>query len=247
MLPRFLAPELPGHVFALPPEESAHAARVLRLRRGDELLVFDGHGRQVRASVERIDRGAVHVRALGPAPAVPEPAVSLTLLQSVLKTAAMDEVIRNATMMGVSSIQPVVSTHSTVTLPVLVRRHSVARWQRVAVSAAKQCGRAVVPAIRQPEPFEAATAGPVGTSIRLLLVEPAAHRPSTRSVRSIAGARRPASALVAVGPEGGWTPKEVARAEADGFVTVGLGGRVLRADAVSLAAIAVLQFVWGDL
>ncbi len=249
MPPRFFVPEFSeDHTFALPPAESTHAARVLRVRPGDEIRVFDGQGVEIRAEVERVAPDAVIVRPRERVTPAPEPAVMLTVLQSVIKTAAMDDVVRDAAMMGVTRLQPIVSARSNVTLEVLSRRRSVARWQRVAVAATKQCGRAVVPDIRPPMGFDAALPVAEGWApTRILLVEPAARHPTVLSARALVDAAPPSSAVLAVGPEGGWTEVEVAAAEASGFVALALGARVLRADAVSIAAIAVLQFIWGDL
>ena len=101
----------------MPPDESKHAARVLRVQPADEVLVFDGRGTQLRAVIDRVERSVVLVRPIEIVSAAPEPAVSLTLLQSVIKSSAMDEVVRNAVMIGVTRIRPVVSATTAVARP----------------------------------------------------------------------------------------------------------------------------------
>src|SRR4029450_497267 len=114
MLPRFLATDLdPGsNTASLSAEEAHHLTHVLRLRFGDEIAVFDGNGREYRARVERVSRGGAFVHLLEEISAAPAPAVRLTLAQAVLKGDKMEDVIRDATMMGVSAIEPLVTAHS---------------------------------------------------------------------------------------------------------------------------------------
>ena len=247
MIPRFLAPDLrDDESFSLPTEEAAHASRVLRLRPGAEVLVFDGRGRQVRARLEQVDRTRVTVRPVALERAATEPAVQLTLAQAVLKTEGMDDVVRDATMMGVSTLLPVVSARSTVSLETLTNRRSVGRWRRIAVASAKQCGRAVVPEIRMPLARVMAIPGDM-PALRLVLVEPSAEVQALGTVAALQAADPPDAALMAIGPEGGWDPAELAWFLGEGFVALTLGPRILRADAAALVSIAVLQFVWGDL
>src|SRR5918994_5841104 len=131
MLPRFLLPDLDTHrpEAVLPPEEAHHLSRVLRVKVGGEIAVFDGRGREFRAHVASIDRQVVTVRLLAPVVPMPPPAVPLTLVQSVLKSDAMDDVVRDCAMVGVESIQPVVSERTTVKSSLLVK--AAERWRRI--------------------------------------------------------------------------------------------------------------------
>src|ERR671914_1168368 len=112
MLPRFLVPDLDSRRpdAALPRDEAHHLTRVLRLKVGDDIAVFDGRGHEFHARVASASREAVTVTLLEPVIASGLPSVALTLVQSVLKAEAMDDVIRDCTMVGVQTIQPVVST-----------------------------------------------------------------------------------------------------------------------------------------
>ncbi len=247
MTPRFLAPALrEDGDFLLPAEEAIHATRVLRLGPGSEVLVFDGRGRQVRGRIERVERTQVTVRPIAPAQAAAEPAVRLTLAQAVLKSDAMDEVVRDATMMGVATLLPVVSAHSPISLETMTKRRSLDRWVRIAVASAKQCGRAVVPEVRAP--VASVTRLVLDeSSQRFLLVEPSVRVQALGHIRHLQAADPPDSAVLAIGPEGGWATEEVEWFQHAGFVALTLGPRTLRADAAALASIAILQFAWGDL
>jgi len=250
MEPRFLAPlaRMPGSTVELPSDEAHHLARVLRLRSGARIVVFDGHGLEFLAEVVDVNRKGVRVVLLEPRDPVPEPHVRLTLIQGVLKGDHMDDVVRDAVMLGIAAIQPVATARSQVPSDALRRGSSVARWERIAVSSAKQCGRAVVPAIAPARTIETVigTPPPSGT-VRLMLVEPGAAAPGARDANDLKARARPEAAELAIGPEGGWTSDEIAAAVAGRFELLTLGRRTLRADAAPVVAVAVLQFIWGEL
>ena len=247
MLPRFYAPDLvAGDAGAvLPAQEAHHLTRVLRLGEGDEIAVFDGRGAEYRARVTAAARDGVQVTLIEPIAPAPEPRVALTLVQAILKGDKMDAVVRDATMMGAVALEPIVTTHGVVRLASVAGGKSAERWRRVAVSSAKQCRRAVVPAIEEPRAFGEALAA-ARDGLRLLLVEPSADAGEGQSMRSLTG-RADRSVALFVGPEGGWTAEEVDGAVASGCVPVTLGRITLRADAVPLAALAVVRFALGDL
>jgi 16S rRNA (uracil1498-N3)-methyltransferase len=243
MLPRFLAETLDAGAGTarLSEDETRHLAQVLRLAAGDEVAVFDGAGREFRARVDRVARDGADLKLLGEYPAAPEPAVRLTLAQAVIKGEKMDDLVRDATMMGVTAIEPLVTDHTAAHMKA---GRAPERLRRIAIASAKQCRRAVVPAIG------------IGTNLpdwlaqdhaelRVLLVEPSATVEG-HSLSTLSG-RRPASASLLVGPEGGWSVGEIEAAVRAGCVPITLGRRTLRADAIPIVAIGLLQFVWGDL
>ena len=246
---RFFAPALdPGdETVALPREEAEHLTRVLRLGVGDTVSVFDGRGREYLARVASAVRRDVRVQLVSRVEPAAEAAVAITLVQAVLKADKMDEVIRDAVMLGVAAVQPIVTKRTEVTVA-LVRDTRVERWRRVALASTKQSRRAVVPEVRTPLTLETYLDDPPA-ALRLMLVEPAAATASeeVESVATLQARPAPADAVVMIGPEGGWTEQECAAARARGVHLVTLGHRTLRADAVPIAAISVLQFLWGDL
>lgn len=245
MLPRFHAPAASSGetTIDLPPDEARHLSRVLRLGPGAEIAVFDGRGREFLAVVEEVSRTGARVRLVAPREPAPEPAVHLTLVQGVLKGDHMDAVVRDAVMLGVAAIQPVATAYGQVRLDALARGAGTARWRRIAVASAKQCRRAVVPDILPAREFrEFVAASGFVADLRVLLVEPAAAGAGDAS--ALRRLPRPRAADLAIGPEGGWAAEEIETAVAHGFVPVTLGRRTLRADAVPVAAIAVLQFLW---
>jgi 16S rRNA (uracil1498-N3)-methyltransferase len=233
-------------VVALPADEAVHLTRVLRLARGDRVVIFNGRGQAFDAIVQSSGKGGVQVVVGAACDAAPEARVAVTLVQSVLKGDKMDDVVRDAVMIGVAAIQPVMTSRSEVTPASLERGRRRERWERVAVSAAKQCGRAVVPAILEPEPFEAIPTlvderqlpGPA-----MMLVEPQAGG-EVSSLGDLEGPP-PREVSLLIGPEGGWTPEEIALAS-DWCRLVTLGGRTIRGDAMALVAVAALFAKWGE-
>lgn len=245
MRPRFYVPDLvaDADVTALPDEEAEHLVRVLRLGVGAEIEVFDGRGGLWRAEVVAAGKRSAGVRLIEPGRPAVELGLPVTLVISALKADKMDDVARDAVMLGVAAIQPVVSERSEISLSNIEKSDRVARWQRIAVSSAKQCGRAVVPVVLPVQTLANYLAAP-SASARLICVEPSATVSDTRTVQTIA---KPQSAHVIVGPEGGWTPAEVTAARAAGVIPVSLGGRTLRADAAPIVALTALLTTWSEL
>jgi 16S rRNA (uracil1498-N3)-methyltransferase len=261
--PRAYAPDLdPSQkTAALSPEESAHLIRVLRLEAGARVLVFDGRGAQFLARITTAAKDRVTLALLDPVPPAAEPRVRLTLAQAVLKGEKMDHVVRDATMMGVSAVIPLITERTVIPRSALEMGRVRERWHRIAVSSAKQCGRAIVPEIGPPERltdlFEA-QAQDAPDVMRLQLVEPSAVVSATHASDAMGTADAtdaatngrlpaepsPSGTLIAIGPEGGWSPEEVDQAREAGWQTWTLGARTLRAESAPLAALSILTYAW---
>jgi 16S rRNA (uracil1498-N3)-methyltransferase len=241
---RFFAPSLdPGdETVLLPRDEAEHLTRVLRLGVGDTVAVFDGRGREFLARVASADRRDVRVQLLSRLETTPEPTVPLTLAQAVLKGEKMDDVVRDAVMLGVAAVQPIVTRRTEVTVAALLRGARIDRWRRVALASAKQSRRAVLPEVRMPLTFDTFLDEPPA-ALRLMLVEPGATS-GAEPLSTLRQERAPADAMLMIGPEGGWDEGEWSAARDRGIRLVSLGPRTLRADAVPVAAISVLDFLW---
>lgn len=241
---RFFAPALdPGdETVMLPKDEAEHLTRVLRLSVGDTVAIFDGRGHEFMARVASAARRDVRVQLLSRIEPAAEPLVPLTLAQAVLKADKMDEVVRDAVMLGVAAIQPLITKRSEVTVAALMRGTRRDRWTRVAIASVKQSRRAILPDIRTPLALEAYLNEP-SPSLSLMFVEPGAGA-SVPTLAVLRDRPAPSSAALLVGPEGGWDEEEWTAAQAQGVELVTLGHRTLRADAVPIAAISILQFLW---
>ena len=242
MIPRFFAPaaSTTGSVVDLPAEEAAHLVRVLRLRKGASICAFDGRGHEWRAEVEETGGRRVSIRLVEDVMPAPEPGVRIVLSVALLKGDKMDDVVRDAVMLGVSAVRPVVSRRVVGPGTRAVGEARRARWQRIAVSSAKQCGRAVVPEILPASALSALLTGQSGRK-RLALMEPE----SAGGTRRIVEVPRSDDVELVVGPEGGWAADEAEQLAAT-CQLVTMGSQTLRADAVPLIAITALRVAWDD-
>lgn len=242
--PRFFVPDLDSSrdAIVLPPDESHHLARVLRLQVDDELIVFDGLGRAWRAQVVVVDHRRTTVRLGDALPADDETRLPIVVVQAVLKGDGMDAVVRDLTMVGASRIVPVIAERSQVRAQSLERSRARERWTRIAIASAKQCGRARLPVIDPPRAYGDWLAEPF-EGIRLLLAEPGVEMSPSRDLRAaLQGVRTGAVACIA-GPEGGWSAEECRSALVAGCTPITFGSMTLRADAAGLVAASVISFV----
>lgn len=207
--------------------------RALRLRAGDQLVVFDGHGAERLVEVTALGPRGASVRVLDARIVARESPLTLVLCPALLKGSKMDFVVEKATELGVQRIAPVVTRHG------IGQRADVARWARLAAAAAMQSGRARVPQIDAPAPL-ATRLAEAWPGDRLLCWEDEA---STRLSHQGAAASH---VVVLIGPEGGFAADEVTLARTHGFVTIGFGPRILRAETAAIVAVALVQHRWGD-
>lgn len=226
--------------------ESRHFGRVLRGRPGDEIWLFDEDGARFRARVEAVAGGEEVVCAVlervGPSDIGPR----IILGQAVLKTKTMDEVVEKAAEFGVAAVAPVVTARTVIRLAAGAGQRS-ARWSRIAREAAKQSrtGRPpVIEPVRRLEPFLRRRA----EEVKIVLGERAEGRlrDVLAEISSKRSGRPPESAVLLVGPEGGWTDEEEARIAGAGFVPASLGRTVLRAETAATAVLAVVIHAWTE-
>jgi 16S rRNA (uracil1498-N3)-methyltransferase len=239
---RCYIPDVDGPVVRVPDEQAHHLARVLRLKAGDAVQIFDGRGGQWAARLRSVDRGEVTVEIVAPSEPLREPPTVLTLGAGLLKGDQMGTVIRDATALGAAAIVPFVSDH--VALPQAAwRTKSAERWRRIAIAAATQCGRAVVPVVHDVVRFAELVDGGAYDE-RWMCVEPLLlENDDAGPLVAVRGA--PGAALVLTGPEGGWSANEWARAHDGGARPLYLGPRTLRAELAPAVALSVLWSRWG--
>jgi 16S rRNA (uracil1498-N3)-methyltransferase len=233
----FVAPCAAGDEIRLGAEEAQHLGRVLRLRPGAAITGFDGDGREYPGVLTSLDArsGRLLVRAVVvvPPPGPPE----ICLAMALIRPDAFDWVVQKATELGCTRLQPLVADHCSRadTRDRSPRRQ--ARWERIARESLKQCRRSHRLEIAEPVASRALFAAPAAGEAWLL-------HPGSGAARPAAAGGRPAGVIVAVGPEGGWSPAEVEAACASGFRAWRLGGYVLRAETAALAALSLVMDRW---
>ncbi|HMC82707.1 MAG TPA: 16S rRNA (uracil(1498)-N(3))-methyltransferase [Candidatus Polarisedimenticolia bacterium] len=244
MNPRFHLPEArqPGQILSVSGQEFHHLRNVLRLASGDSVSVFDGVGRGFLGRILGITRREARIRLEAVEEPPPESPLAITLLVGVPKGEKLELVIQKATELGVMAIQPV-STHRSAVRSVSGREEGrLARWRRVALEACKQSGRSRIPILEPPRSLKAALSGsPSGIRIVLDPLGDPLERPLVEQ------ARESGSSVLAIGPEGGWSPEEIGTFQDAGFVPICLGPRTLRSETAAIASTALLQFLAGDL
>ncbi len=251
-MPQFLvAPEDVGHgAFALRGPEAFHVVKVMRLAAGAELDLFDGKGGRFVGVIEAIGAdGSVTGKVTKTVKADDaQTAVKLDLYLGLLKSSHWDDALDKCVQLGVSSITPLLTPRTVVLLHEVDRVKSKAeRWSRLVMAAAKQCGRADLPPVKEPVQFRDAIRALKDKGLILLAFEgmkgsgaAESIAPALRTLKSKGG-----SVSVFVGPEGGFSDEEVELARAEGAIVFGMGPRVLRAETAAIAAAALVQYELG--
>lgn len=220
-------------------EESRHIADVMRLKSGEGVVAFDGTGMQYECVIESAGRGGVILRVdkayrCEPPSAVPR----ITLVQAIPKKEKMEMIVQKATELGVAEIVPAVSARTVVRAGRDNGEVRVSRWERIAVSAAKQCGRTTIPKIVAVMRLKDAMdlSGEYG-----LAIIPCLHEKRI-SLRGAMPAGKPSGAVVFIGPEGGFTQDEIDYARGRGIIAVSLGDLVLKSDTAAIAVLSMINF-----
>lgn len=249
---RFFAPPdafaSDGRTLILASDEARHLRDVLRLKGGDEVFVFDGEGKEYRCIVSGSGRDAAKLDVeMEVDPARPESPLDLTLAVSLLKGEKFDLVVQKATELGVTRVVPVVTKLADVRVRAdepEVKRRAV-RWQRIALEAVKQSGRARVPEVGAPVAFAPLIESTVVNEGWRWMFAERMGRGLLETINQSNKERQAVTALI--GPEGGWTDEEIAQAHDAGWSIITLGGRTLRAETAAIAVTALLQHLFGDL
>ena len=239
-LPRFYcrAALSPGAHIDLPEPVARHAVRVLRLPPGAPMVLFDGRGGEYLAHIQRIERERVVAELAAWQDIERESPLAVTLVQALQAGEKMDFTIQKAVELGVRDIVPVESRRSVLRLSGERAAKRVAHWQGVAASACEQCGRNQVPLVAPLEKLDQWLAKPATGSLRLMLAPDADA--------ALVDLLPATSVQLLIGAEGGLDPQEILAARHAGFQPVRMGPRVLRTETAGLAALAILQAIWGD-
>ena len=231
----FLPPDVWQSSPALTGDEARHLSQVMRIKPGESVTVFDGHGRRATAEILTVARDRVALR-LGTAHVPPAPQPAITLAQAIPKGKTMDLIVQKAVELGIAAIQPLVSRH-TVVHPADGKSD---KWRRTALEACKQCGQDMLPAIADPLPMEPwLTMQAATTGLKLIAsLAPGAH-PLREVLRAHPGTT---SATLLVGPEGDFSAAEIQHALTAGFLPVSLGSIVLRVETATLFCLSALRY-----
>lgn len=231
--------ELVGPEIALDAGEAHYMTQVLRLRRGDPIVLFNGRGQEMLTTLALATKRGASLETVERLEPQPESRLRLVLLQALVKADAMDLIVQKATELGVHALKPLLTRHSVVRLDAERAARRLEHWRKVSRSACEQCGRHKPLEIDAPRPLADGGFSPPAGTLGILL-DPGSAEP-------LAQQSAPTGVWLLNGPEGGFDAEDLRLIDAAGFRRARLGPRILRAETAALAACSLAQAYWGDL
>ncbi len=223
-------------------EDAAHISRVLRMEPGDRILVFDGSGSEYEADIEEISGGRILARAVSEKKSGYEPKTRVVLFQGIPKSGKLETIVQKAVELGAYKIVPFRADRSVAKIPNGEKgAQKIARLNKVAREAAKQCGRGLVPEVADPVSLGGMSEMIAGLDMAVMLYEELGHS-GEKNLRRILS--RPADSIgVIIGPEGGFSANEVKLlTELQNVYAAGLGPRILRTETAGIAALSIIMY-----
>ena len=224
---------------ALGDHQAHYLSRVLRVRAGDQVIVFDGKGASGLATVTSLSKSGGGLHLDGVLEHEPEPSLAITLVQAVAKGEKMDWIVQKATELGASIIYPVITERTVVRLNSDKASRRLQRWQSVVINACEQSNRNHLPVVHEPIPLGDALQKCSADKKLVLTLD------SNKTLPQFSAPK--ASVSLVIGPEGGLEEKEIQAAVDIGFQRASLGPRTLRTETAAVSSLALVQGLWGDL
>ena len=223
--------------------EAHHARDVLRMKHGDRVVVFNGRGREITAEIVDLSKHEVRLRKLHENETAPL-RCRITLGQAIPKGKNMDLIVQKAVEIGAAEISPLISERTIVDLDKKEAEQKREKWQQIAIEAAKQCGQNWLPAIQTPQKLKEFFSHPGKFDLRLIgsLQPDAIHLKKILRDGNEQKVDRPKSVLMLVGPEGDFTPAELALAKSNGCLPMTLGPIILRVETAAIYCLSVLSY-----
>ena len=223
--------------------EAHHARDVLRMKHGDRVVVFNGRGREITAEIVDLSKHEVRLRKLQENETAPL-RCRITLGQAIPKGKNMDLIVQKAVEIGAAEISPLISERTIVDLDKKEAEQKREKWQQIAIEAAKQCGQNWLPAIQTPQKLKEFFSHAGKFDLRLIgsLQPDAIHLKKILRDCDEQKGDRPKSVLMLVGPEGDFTPAELARAKSNGCLPMTLGPIILRVETATIYCLSVLSY-----
>ena len=245
-MPRFFTQDITETGGCITGEDAKHIAKVLRMKVGDELTVCDTKGRDYDCMIEEIGAGEVRLKVLSVAPSQSEPDVRVHLYQAMPKADKMETIIQKAVELGAASITPVMTRRCVSRPDAKSMDKKLVRYNRIALEAAKQCGRGVVPPVLPLLELPQALEQMQWTGCPILFYENATA-PAKQVIAKARESGKELEIAVLIGAEGGFDEDEVALARERGCHILSLGKRILRCETAPLAALTILMYETGNM
>lgn len=238
----FTEPENIKDNTALIYEDAGHIKKVLRMNEGDTVILFDGSGKEYTAKLTEIDSACCRAEILSYEQSKQEPKVKVTVFQGIPKSGKMEGIIQKSVELGVTSVVPVAMDRCVSKLDGGKREaEKLKRWNKVAVEAAKQCGRGILPAVENSVTFKEAIEMMKKSELALMPYEMLGHL-GVANLKDVLSESTASSISVIIGPEGGFSDSEAEYAKDSGISMVGLGPRILRTETVSSMILSIIMY-----
>ncbi|MDP2913752.1 MAG: 16S rRNA (uracil(1498)-N(3))-methyltransferase [Candidatus Omnitrophota bacterium] len=258
---RFYVPKefVNGNIIVLGGAEAHHILAVMRLKRLDRVVVFDGTGNEYFGFIKDIEGKTLTVEITEKRKAIPADDIDITLIQAIPKKDRMDYIVEKATELGARSVIPVFTERTIPDWDSAKKAARVERWRKIAKEASKQCGRADIPEITRVMEFHNAVknagdrdlkliaalsdeAVPIRDALATFVIRNPSSAVRDKGLRTTDNGRRTTNIVIAIGPEGDFTGDEVVAAKGAGFKVIGLGTRVLKSDTAAIAVLSILNY-----
>jgi len=241
---RFFVPKeaVQGKSILISGKEAHHILDVMRLKKLDRIVAFDGTGKEYVGFIKDVQRASLTVEITRTSSPIGKDTIKVTLLQALPKKEKMDYIVEKATELGASSIVPVVTDRTIPRWEAPKKEAQVLRWQKIAAQASGQCGRSDIPHIERIMTFLECIKYLNTYDLKLI----AALTEDTVDIKNAIAGFRGKKVVIGIGPEGDFTPDEVKAAKESGFISVSLGPRVLKSDTAGLASLAILNYEFTD-
>ncbi|MBI4765741.1 MAG: 16S rRNA (uracil(1498)-N(3))-methyltransferase [Deltaproteobacteria bacterium] len=224
-------------------DEAKHILQILRMKKGDRLLLFDNSHQEYQAVIVSVSGDRVYFEISDRQVTMRESPLQVTLGLPIIRPQHFEWILQKGTELGVYAFFPFYSAHSRLNFEKADLESRMKRWKKIIVEAAKQCQRNVLPELFPAVPFT----GLLEESRQTLKLIPYEEE-SSRTLKELEQQSfSSGTALALIGPEGGFHKKEVGQAREKGFVPISLGPRILRSETAALALVCLLQFLWGDM
>lgn len=239
-MPRFFCTDIDDSYIHITGDDAHHISRVLRLRKGDPLVVCDGNGTDYSAAILDISPQEIRLAITGAAPTLSEPGLKVTLYQGMPKGDKMDWIIQKTVELGVSHIVPVITERSIARPDSAKAAKKQERWQKIAAEAAGQSGRGVIPVVEAPVSWKQMCdrVSPEETVVF--------YEGGGAPLSSLVGRDKTELAVI-IGPEGGFSAEEITALTEMGVKTATLGPRILRCETAPLAALSIIMSLSGNM
>jgi 16S rRNA (uracil1498-N3)-methyltransferase len=229
---------------AIQGKDALHIRRVLRLTRGERIILLDGTGNEYEATLKEFLDDRILVDILKKYRSQTESPIHIMVMQSLLKEKKMDILLRMLTEIGISTWMPVFSEHSIPKPDVKRQLSRIERWKEIARESIKQCRRSVAPDILAPVTFHQAINAPMDSDLKIIFYENAILSLKESVDPNM---KKPFKIIILLGPEGGFSQSEIDHAISSGYINVSLGPRILKAETAAVVATVLIQHAYGDM